>query len=78
MVMSCCVCYALLTHFVRTGDHEDNLWGDINAVNSVPWPVLDVQATWNRFRILGDHDMPLALVQHHDVQPAWLCCASVA
>jgi hypothetical protein len=41
------------------GVHQDNLWGDINAVNAVPWPFLGLNANWNRFRILGDRDMSL-------------------
>jgi hypothetical protein len=52
---------------LRAGVHEDNLWGDVNGVNLVPWPVLELRATWNRFRILGDHDVPPALAQHHSV-----------
>ena len=63
-------CVLLLTQSVCAGVHEDNLWGDINAVNLVPWPVLELRATWNRFRILGDRDTPFALAQHH-MSVAW-------
>ena len=33
--------------------HKDQLWGDINVVNGVPWPVLDIKSTWHRFRVLN-------------------------
>jgi FtsP/CotA-like multicopper oxidase with cupredoxin domain len=36
-----------------TGAHKDQLWGDINVVNGVPWPVLDIKSTWHRFRVLN-------------------------
>jgi hypothetical protein len=36
-----------------TGVHKDQLWGDINVVNGVPWPVLDIKSTWHRFRVLN-------------------------
>jgi FtsP/CotA-like multicopper oxidase with cupredoxin domain len=36
-----------------TGVHKDQLWGDINVVNGVPWPVLDITSTWHRFRVLN-------------------------
>ena len=36
-----------------TGVHANQLWGDINVVNGVPWPVLDIKSTWHRFRVLN-------------------------
>jgi FtsP/CotA-like multicopper oxidase with cupredoxin domain len=36
-----------------TGAHANQLWGDINVVNGVPWPVMDIQSTWHRFRVLN-------------------------
>jgi hypothetical protein len=53
-VMLCVLCSRFSA---RAGVHQDDLWGDINAVNGVPWPVLALGANWNRFRILGDHVM---------------------
>ena len=32
-------------------EHEDNLFGDINMVNGVPWPVMSVKAKYHRFRV---------------------------
>ena len=38
---------------ILTGVHKDQLWGDINVVNGVPWPVMDIKSTWHRFRVLN-------------------------
>jgi hypothetical protein len=32
-------------------EHQDNLSGDINMVNGVPWPVMTIQAKYHRFRV---------------------------
>lgn len=32
-------------------EHQDNLFGDINMVNGVPWPVMTIQAKYHRFRV---------------------------
>ena len=36
---------------VAAAEHQDNLFGDINMVNGVPWPVMTVQAKYHRFRV---------------------------
>lgn len=35
------------------GVHEDNLYGDINMVSGIPFPVMNIEPRWNRFRILN-------------------------
>ncbi|EFJ51493.1 hypothetical protein VOLCADRAFT_87571 [Volvox carteri f. nagariensis] len=34
----------------RSGPHRDNLYGDVNLVNGVPWPVMTIRPRWHRFR----------------------------
>ena len=33
--------------------HSNNLYGDVNLVSGVPWPVLEVVPGWHRFRLLN-------------------------
>jgi hypothetical protein len=60
------------------GVHHDQLWGDINLINGMPWPYLDVKAVWNRFRILNaDISRPRVLMVRciliiAQQLPAWL------
>jgi len=35
------------------GVHEKSLYGDVNVVNGVPFPVMSLQPKWNRFRIVN-------------------------
>jgi FtsP/CotA-like multicopper oxidase with cupredoxin domain len=35
------------------GVHEDDLYGDINMVSGIPFPVMNIEPKWNRFRILN-------------------------
>ena len=35
------------------GVHEDNLYGDINLVSGIPFPVMNIEPRWNRFRLLN-------------------------
>ncbi len=35
------------------GVHRDDHYGDVNLVSGVPWPVVEVKATWARFRLLN-------------------------
>ncbi|KAG2425551.1 hypothetical protein HXX76_013595 [Chlamydomonas incerta] len=39
-------------YYDRAGPHRNNLYGDINFVNGVPWPVATMEPRWNRFRWL--------------------------
>ncbi len=39
--------------FDRLGDHENNLYGDINLVNGRPWPVFTIEPRWQRFAWLN-------------------------
>jgi FtsP/CotA-like multicopper oxidase with cupredoxin domain len=43
-------CQLKIDHF---NDHEDDLYGDINLVNGVPFPEMDLEPKWVRFRILN-------------------------
>ena len=43
-------CQLKIDHF---GEHEDNLYGDINLVNGIPFPEMDLEPKWIRFRILN-------------------------
>jgi hypothetical protein len=36
---------------LHADEHADNLFGDINMVNGVPWPVMSVTAKYHRFRV---------------------------
>ena len=36
---------------MAAAEHQDNLFGDINMVNGVPWPVMTIQAKYHRFRV---------------------------
>lgn len=33
--------------------HKDDLYGDINFVSGIPFPVMNIEPKWNRFRILN-------------------------
>lgn len=35
------------------GDHLDNLYGDINTVSGIPWPLLTAEPKWYRLRLLN-------------------------
>ncbi|GLC63932.1 hypothetical protein PLESTF_000100100 [Pleodorina starrii] len=37
----------------RSGPHRDNLYGDVNFVNGIPWPVITFEPRWQRFRWLN-------------------------
>ena len=34
-------------------DHQDNLYGDINTINGIPFPQMNLEPKWYRFRILN-------------------------
>jgi hypothetical protein len=36
---------------ISAAEHQDNLFGDINMVNGIPWPVMTIQAKYHRFRV---------------------------
>ncbi|KAG2440722.1 hypothetical protein HXX76_003579 [Chlamydomonas incerta] len=40
-------------YYDRAGPHRNNLYGDINFVNGIPWPVATMEPRWTRFRWLG-------------------------
>ena len=44
---------SLTRRVAAAGVHANQLWGDVNMVNGVPWPVMSVNATHHRFRILN-------------------------
>ena len=35
------------------GVHERSLYGDVNLVSGIPFPVMNIQPRWNRFRLLN-------------------------
>ncbi|KAG2437396.1 hypothetical protein HXX76_006048 [Chlamydomonas incerta] len=37
-------------YYDRAGPHRNNLYGDINFVNGVPWPLATMEPRWHRFR----------------------------
>ena len=37
----------------RDGPHNMNLFGDVNLVNGVRWPILATKPRWTRFRIVN-------------------------
>jgi spore coat protein A, manganese oxidase len=39
--------------FDHEGVHHNNLYGDINLVNGIPWPVMHLQPKWYHFRLLN-------------------------
>ncbi|KAG2440741.1 hypothetical protein HXX76_003598 [Chlamydomonas incerta] len=39
-------------YYDRAGPHRNNLYGDINFVNGIPWPVATMEPRWTRFRWL--------------------------
>eukprot|EP00198_Chlamydomonas_reinhardtii_P001276 XP_001690611.1 predicted protein [Chlamydomonas reinhardtii] len=39
-------------YYDRAGPHRNNLYGDINFVNGIPWPVATMEPRWQRFRWL--------------------------
>jgi FtsP/CotA-like multicopper oxidase with cupredoxin domain len=43
-------CQLKIEHF---GGHEDNLYGDINLINGIPFPQMNLQPKWIRFRLLN-------------------------
>jgi FtsP/CotA-like multicopper oxidase with cupredoxin domain len=43
-------CQLKIDHF---GVHEDNLYGDINLVSGIPFPLMKMEPKWLRFRILN-------------------------
>lgn len=43
-------CQLKVDHF---GAHENNLYGDINLVNGIPFPQMNFEPKWMRFRILN-------------------------
>jgi FtsP/CotA-like multicopper oxidase with cupredoxin domain len=43
-------CQLAVDHF---GVHENNLYGDINLVSGIPFPVMNLEPKWLRFRILN-------------------------
>jgi FtsP/CotA-like multicopper oxidase with cupredoxin domain len=50
----------------RLDEHEDNLFGDINMVNGVPWPVMSVKAKHHRFRVLNSAPSRPYIIQVRD------------
>lgn len=43
-------CQLAINHF---GEHEDDLYGDINLVSGIPFPVMNLEPKWLRFRLLN-------------------------
>lgn len=43
-------CQLAIDHF---GVHENNLYGDINLVSGIPFPILNLEPKWLRFRLLN-------------------------
>jgi FtsP/CotA-like multicopper oxidase with cupredoxin domain len=43
-------CQLYIDHF---GAHEDDLYGDINLVNGIPFPQMNFEPKWMRFRLLN-------------------------
>lgn len=43
-------CQLKLDHF---GSHEDNFYGDINTINGIPFPQMNLEPKWIRFRLLN-------------------------
>ena len=35
------------------GVHQNNLYGDVNLVSGIPWPRMDLEPKWYRFRLLN-------------------------
>lgn len=40
-------------HACTQGAHEDDLYGDINTVSGIPWPVATADPKWVRMRLLN-------------------------
>jgi FtsP/CotA-like multicopper oxidase with cupredoxin domain len=43
-------CQLTVDHF---GVHEDDLYGDINLVSGIPFPIMNMEPKWLRFRLLN-------------------------
>ena len=56
-------CQLYIDHF---GAHEDNLYGDINLVNGIPFPQMNFEPKWMRFRLLNAADSRPWLIKVKD------------